>query len=61
MFGLGPVELIAILVLVMLIFGVGKLPEVGSGLGKGIREFKDSISGRSGDDDRQDGPPELKA
>jgi sec-independent protein translocase protein TatA len=63
MFGLGPVELIAILVLVMLIFGVGKLPEVGSGLGKGIREFKDSIAGRSGDDDdeKRDGPPELKA
>ncbi|MDP9350642.1 MAG: twin-arginine translocase TatA/TatE family subunit [Chloroflexota bacterium] len=54
MFGLGPTELIVILVLVMLVFGVGKLPEVGAGLGKGIHEFKESISGRSNDDDDQD-------
>jgi sec-independent protein translocase protein TatA len=59
-FGLGPTELIIILVLVMLVFGVGKLPEVGSGLGKGIHEFKESISGRGGDDDNPP-PPELKA
>lgn len=54
MFGLGPTELIVILVLVMLVFGVGKLPEVGAGLGKGIHEFKESIAGRSSDDDDQD-------
>jgi sec-independent protein translocase protein TatA len=52
-------ELVIILVLVMLVFGVGKLPEVGSGLGKGIREFKDSLTGRSGDDDSTE-PRELK-
>ncbi len=46
-FGLGPTELILILVVVMLLFGVGKLPEVGAGLGRGIREFKESISGGS--------------
>ena len=40
MFGLGWTELIIILVIIMIIFGVGKLPEVGAGLGKGIREFK---------------------
>lgn len=37
---LGPPELIIILVIIILIFGVGKLPEMGSALGKGIREFK---------------------
>jgi len=40
MFGLGPWELIIILVIVLVIFGAGKLPEIGSGLGKGIRNFK---------------------
>ena len=37
---IGPTELIIILVLVLIIFGAGKLPEVGSALGKGIREFR---------------------
>jgi len=39
---LGPPELIIILVIVILIFGVGKLPEIGGALGKGVREFKDA-------------------
>ena len=37
---IGPPELIIILVIILILFGVGKLPEVGRGLGKGIREFK---------------------
>jgi sec-independent protein translocase protein TatA len=45
MFGLGWTELIIILVIIMIIFGVGKLPEVGAGLGKGIREFKKASTG----------------
>jgi sec-independent protein translocase protein TatA len=40
MFGLGATELILILVIVALIFGVGKLPEIGSGMGKAIKNFK---------------------
>lgn len=43
MFGLGTTELIIILVLVMIIFGAGKLPDIGNALGKGIRNFKKSI------------------
>lgn len=42
MFGLGPLELTVILVIVVLIFGVGKLPELGTGLGEGIKNFKKS-------------------
>ncbi len=38
--GIGMPELIIILVIVLIIFGAGKLPEIGAGLGKGIRNFK---------------------
>jgi sec-independent protein translocase protein TatA len=46
MFSPGPWELIIILLIVLIIFGAGKLPEIGSGLGKGIRNFKKSSSGK---------------
>ena len=42
--GLGMQELIIILVIILIIFGAGKLPEIGGALGKGIRNFKKSIS-----------------
>ena len=40
MFGLGVWELVVILVMVVIVFGVGKLPELGTGLGEGIKNFK---------------------
>ena len=40
MFGLGTTELIVILVIIMVLFGAGKLPEIDSGLGKAIKNFK---------------------
>jgi sec-independent protein translocase protein TatA len=40
MFGLGTTELILILAIVLIIFGVGKLPDIGSGMGKAIKNFK---------------------
>lgn len=43
MFGLGTQELIIILVLVLIVFGAGKLPQVGSAMGKGLRNFKDGM------------------
>lgn len=43
-FRLGPTELIIVLVIVMIIFGVGKLPQVGGALGKAIREFRKAQS-----------------
>ena len=42
---LGPFELIIILVIVIIIFGVGRLPEIGGAVGKAIREFRDSSTG----------------
>lgn len=44
MFGLGTQELLIILVLVMVVFGAGKLPQVGEALGKGIRNFKKGVN-----------------
>jgi len=44
MFGLGTQELLIILVLVMIIFGAGKLPQVGGSLGKGLRNFKKGMN-----------------
>jgi sec-independent protein translocase protein TatA len=44
MFGLGHWEFLIILVLVMIIFGAGRLPEIGAGIGKSIRNFKKGVS-----------------
>jgi len=44
MFGLGPLEIGVILLVVLLLFGAKKLPELARGLGKGIREFKKASS-----------------
>jgi sec-independent protein translocase protein TatA len=41
---IGPTELILVLAIVIIVFGVGKLPEVGGALGKGIREFRKATS-----------------
>ena len=50
MFGLGIWELLLILMIVLLFFGAKRLPEIGSSLGKGIREFKESIDEIDGDE-----------
>ena len=53
---LGPTELIIILIIVVLIFGVGKIPKLGKGLGEGIRNFKAALKeGESGKKDTHTG------
>ena len=50
MFGLGVPELMVILVIALVIFGPSKLPQIGSGLGKAIRDFKKGVTGSEDDD-----------
>jgi sec-independent protein translocase protein TatA len=45
MFGIGFQELVVILIIILILFGVGKLPEIGKGLGRGIKEFRDANKG----------------
>ena len=52
--GMGWPEILLILVVVMIIFGIGRLPEVGSGLGKGIRQFKKALSGNEEEEKSQE-------
>jgi sec-independent protein translocase protein TatA len=54
---IGPMELIIVLVIVLVIFGPKRLPGLGKQLGTGMREFKDSISGKDHDDDDEDDRP----
>ena len=51
---IGPTELIIVLVIVLLIFGPKRLPGLGRQLGDGMREFKESISGKGGRDDEDE-------
>jgi sec-independent protein translocase protein TatA len=48
---IGPMELVVVLVIALLVLGPKRLPEVGKSLGKGMREFKDSLSGITDSDD----------
>jgi sec-independent protein translocase protein TatA len=60
--GIGPLELIIVLVIALVVFGPKRLPDLGRSLGTGMREFKESITGSSKDDEDEDrselSPPE---
>jgi sec-independent protein translocase protein TatA len=51
-FGIGLPEVLIFLVVVLLLFGASRVPEVGRSMGKGMREFKDALSGKDDEDDR---------
>ncbi len=55
MFGLGMPEMIVILVIVLIIFGAGKLPQIGDGMGKAIRNFRSATREKDVKDDNDTG------
>jgi len=55
---IGPLELVLILLVVLLLFGAKRLPELGRSLGSGMKEFKDSVTGKDAGDDTS--PTELE-
>ena len=57
--GLGMSELLVILFIVLIIFGAGKLPEIGAGLGKGMRNFKKAVTGDLNDSENESKGKEL--
>jgi len=58
---IGAPEIIVILIIALVVLGPKRLPEVGKSLGKGLREFKDSVSNIGGKDDDADDAKQLKA
>jgi sec-independent protein translocase protein TatA len=64
MFGMGATELIVVLVVALLIFGPGKLPEIGGALGRGIRDFRKALEHKGGEEESEtaaaDKPPSDK-
>jgi sec-independent protein translocase protein TatA len=58
-FNLGPGELLLILAIALVVLGPKKLPEVGRSLGKGMREFKESVSNMTGNSDDEDDAKQL--
>jgi len=60
-FNIGPMELVVVLVIALVVLGPKKLPEVGKSLGKGMREFKDSLSDMSSSDDEREDSKRLNA
>ncbi len=59
-FGIGLTEILIVLVVALLVFGPKRLPEMGRSLGKGMREFKDSLTGKD-EDERAELPRPAEA
>ena len=51
---IGPLEIVVILIIALIVFGPRRLPELGRSMGKGIREFKNSLTSDKDDDDDDD-------
>jgi len=57
---LGPTELILIFLIVLLIFGANRIPEIAKGLGRGIRDFKKGMQGLDEDEKNDKAPPRIE-
>jgi len=53
---IGPLELIVVLAIALIVLGPKKLPEAGRAVGRGLREFKDSVSGKDSEHEDEDAP-----
>ena len=60
-FGIGPLEIIIVLIVVLLIFGPKRLPDLGRSLGRGMREFKESVTGKDKEELPASEPVEERA
>lgn len=58
---IGPLEIIVVLIIALVVFGPKRLPELGSSLGRGIREFKETVTGEKPDKDDDDDVKALSA
>jgi len=64
--GIGPLEIVIVLIIVLIIFGPKRLPDLGRSLGRGMREFKESVTGKDKDelpasDEKADKPDPVAA
>jgi sec-independent protein translocase protein TatA len=59
MAGIGPLELAIVLIIVLVVFGPKRLPGLGKQLGSGMREFKESVTGKDKHDDDEDDRPTI--
>jgi sec-independent protein translocase protein TatA len=58
---IGPLEIVVLLIIALIVFGPKRLPELGRSLGRGIREFRGSVSGDRHDDEGPSSSPEIEA
>lgn len=58
---IGPLEIIVVLIIALVVFGPKRLPELGSSLGRGIREFRSTVTGEKRDDDDEEDVKRLGA
>jgi sec-independent protein translocase protein TatA len=59
-FRLGPWEIALIVVIILIVFGVGKLPQIGGAMGKGIRNFRKGQRGEDVEEEEEEEPPKPK-
>lgn len=51
--GLGPLEIAVLFLVILIIFGAGKIPQIGSSLGKGLKNFRDAVKGSEDDSESE--------
>ena len=59
-FRIGPWEIALVVIIILIVFGVGRLPQVGGAIGKGIRNFKKGQRGEDVEEDEEEEPPKSR-